>query len=115
MALPQAGVELVAKGLAGFVGDVTKSQAAVKGLGDTSTGAARSVDAFVASMQRTNKIASLTNTLGEQRAALKILEQELAATSAKYGEGSIQAQKKQLALQKLTNAIGQTEAKLKTE
>lgn len=56
-------------------------------------------------------IGPLTNKLEEQRAKLAILQQELAATTAKFGEGSTQVANKQLAIMKLTNQIGETEAK----
>lgn len=53
------------------------------------------------------KIEPLTIKLSEQEAELGILQNELAATIAKYGEGTTQVERKQLAVTKLTNDITQ--------
>jgi phage-related protein/flagellar biosynthesis chaperone FliJ len=55
----------------------------------------------------------LTKRLGEQEKQQSILAQALQKTIAKHGEGSLAAQKQELALQKLQNNIDQTKAALK--
>lgn len=56
-------------------------------------------------------IGPLTNRIEEQKAKLNILNQELVATVEKYGQGSTQAQNKQLAITKLTNSLAENQAK----
>lgn len=60
----------------------------------------------------TEKIGPLTSDIALQQQQLGILNQEMAVTTAQYGAGSIQAQKKQLAIDKLTTAIAENQAKL---
>src|SRR5206468_1217749 len=61
------------------------------------------------------KIGELNDKLDSQKTKLNILQQELDQTSKKYGEGSTQAQKKALAVDDLTKAIGRTEDKIQSE
>jgi TP901 family phage tail tape measure protein len=56
-------------------------------------------------------IPKLTNTISEQKTKLGILKQELEATAEKYGSGSVQAQKKALAVKTLSDRISENEAK----
>lgn len=58
-----------------------------------------------AAEKATEKIPKLTTTLAEQDQQMAILQKELQATIEKYGEGSTQADKKRLAITKLTNDI----------
>ena len=58
------------------------------------------------------KMPGLTNKISEQQAALAIMQRELADTNIKFGEGSIQAEKKRLAITKLTNDIAENQAKM---
>lgn len=59
-----------------------------------------------------SKIDPLVTKIQEQNQELGILQQELTATTEKYGEGSIQAQKKALAISKLSAKIEENTAKL---
>lgn len=54
----------------------------------------------------------LTTKLSEQEAQLAILNKELASTTKKYGENSVQADKKRLAVTKLSNDIAETTGKI---
>lgn len=56
-----------------------------------------------------DQVEPLTRKIYEQRDALHIMQQELTATIAKYGEGSIEVQKKELAIEKLSNKLKDTE------
>jgi TP901 family phage tail tape measure protein len=115
MALQQTGVQLVAQGAAPFLADVTKGSAGVAAFGQAATHAVTGVNAFTASVDHAAKIQGLTDKLAGQKKELGILEQELTKTAEKYKEGSTQAQRKELAIQKLTAAIGVTERSLVSE
>jgi TP901 family phage tail tape measure protein len=97
--LPQAGVQLVAPGEAAFKSALAAAVGAVQALGTTSGSTAAQID-------------KLTDRLTFQQRSLGIMQQELAAVSAKYGEGSTQAQRKQLAVDKLTASIARDEKEL---
>lgn len=97
--LPRAGVQLVAADQATFQAALAAANGAVQTLGVTSGSAAQQID-------------KLTERITFQQRALGIMQQELAQTSAKYGEGSIQAQRKQLAVDKLTASIARDEKAL---
>jgi len=58
------------------------------------------------------KMPALTNKISEQQTNLAILKRELGDTNIKFGEGSIQAEKKRLAITKLTNDIAENQAKM---
>lgn len=73
------------------------------------------VAAFTAAVGTTDKIESLTTRLSQQQQELQILGRELAQTSERYGDGSIQAAKKQLAVDKLTTSIRDTTQSIATE
>jgi len=57
-------------------------------------------------------IAPLTTKVQQQQAELAILQRELAATTAKYGASSTQAQRKQLTLDKLSTSLATNKGKL---
>lgn len=59
-----------------------------------------------------DKIPGLTVKIGEQESQLAILQRELDGTIEKYGDSSVQADKKRLAITKLTNDIDENRAKL---
>lgn len=99
MALQESGVQLVAKDQAAFLAALAAANGAVEALGVGSAGAAQQID-------------KLTGRIEFQQRSLGILAQELDATKAKYGEGSVQAQRKQLAVDKLTASIAKDEAAL---
>ena len=69
-------------------------------------------DMVKAAEKATNKIPGLTTKLSEQEAQLAILQRELGVTTQRYGEGSIQADKKRLAIDKLTNKINTNKSAL---
>ena len=58
------------------------------------------------------KIPGLTTGIAEQEARMAILQRELGEVIEKYGEGSIQADKKRLAIQRLTNDLEEDRAEL---
>lgn len=60
----------------------------------------------------TEKIGPLTSDIALQQQQLGILNQEMAATATQYGAGSVQAQRKQLAIDRLTTSISENQAKL---
>jgi TP901 family phage tail tape measure protein len=97
--LPRAGVQLVADDQAAFKAALAAATGAVNTLGMGSDSAAAQID-------------KLTGRITFQQRSLNILQQELAQTTTKYGEGSIQAQKKQLAVDKLTASIARDEKAL---
>lgn len=114
--LPQSGVALVAQGSAAYFGDMSKATNATNAFGGSIDAAARQVQAFGANVEKHQaKIGSLTTRLDEQRRAFAILQQEVDQTTQRYGAGTVQAQKKQLALDKLSNAIKTTEGHLTDE
>jgi len=65
-----------------------------------------------AASKAAEKMPALTNKMSEQQAALAILQRELGDTNIKFGEGSIQAEKKRLAITKLTNDIAENQTKM---
>lgn len=99
MALQPAGVQLVAQDQAAFFAALAAANSAVQALGVSSVGSAAQID-------------KLTGRIEFQQRSLAILAQELDATKSKYGEGSVQAQRKQLALDKLTASIAKDESAL---
>jgi len=115
MGLEPAGVRLVAEGSGGFDAAMKGAGKLAAGLGVAAEEAAQGVEALARAAARAQKIEELTGALTLQQRQLAILQQELAATSAKYGEGSVQAQKKQLAVDKLAASIGKVEAQIGRE
>lgn len=99
MALETVGVRLVAEDGAQYLATM---KAGDKALADFGANA-------VASAQ---KITTLSGKIDLQKRSLDVLQQELTQTTAKYGEGSVQAQKKQIAIDKLTASINKDEAEL---
>lgn len=55
----------------------------------------------------TKQVPKLTTRLAEQETKMGILKRELAETASKYGENSIQADKKRLAITKLNNKMNE--------
>jgi TP901 family phage tail tape measure protein len=99
MTLQPAGVQLVAADQAAFLQALAAANGAVNALGVGSASSAAQID-------------KLTGRIEFQQRSLGILAQELDATKAKYGEGSVQAQRKQLAVDKLTASIAKDESAL---
>lgn len=101
MALQQAGVQLVAQGSGAFASDLSKSERAVVQFGSS-----------VVAQER--RIAGLTDKIGFQQRQLGLLQAELKQAADTYGDSSIQAQKKQLAVDKLTASIRRNESELES-
>jgi TP901 family phage tail tape measure protein len=114
MSFELVGVRLIAEDAAKYNGDLAAGDKATDAFSASTAVAAAKVNVFDDSLKKI-KIGELTNKLTEQQKALGILQQDLSATAQKYGEGSIQAQKKQLAVDKLSNSIGITEQKIQRE
>jgi hypothetical protein len=129
MGLEKSGVQLVAEGAAAYYADLAKAAQSEQALGASAATAAphitaigqavaataTSVTSLGAAAGRATTIDTLTSKLASQQKELSILEQELTQTAAKYSESSTQAQRKQLAIEKLTASIGKTEQALTTE
>jgi TP901 family phage tail tape measure protein len=99
MTLQLSGVQLVVADQQAFLQALAAANGAVSALGVGSASAAQKID-------------QLSARIEFQKRSLGILAQELTATTAKYGEGSIQAQKKQLAVDKLTASLAKDESAL---
>jgi hypothetical protein len=99
MTLQPSGVQLVVADQQAFLQALAAANGAVSALGVGSASAAQKID-------------QLSARIEFQKRSLGILAQELTATTAKYGEGSIQAQKKQLAVDKLTASLAKDESAL---
>lgn len=114
MSFELVGIRLVADNAARYITDVASGQKATDVFSASTATAATKVNVFDDSLKKI-KIQELTNKLSEQQKALEILQKDLTDTSAKYGEGSQQAAKKALAVDKLSNSIGITEQKIEHE
>lgn len=114
MSFELVGIRLEADNAAAYFGDMAKGSKATDAFSAATAAAAAQVNVFDDSMRKA-KIETLTDKLDSQQKKLKILEQELAEASKKYGEGSVQAQKKALAVDDLSKAIVQTEKKIESE
>ena len=114
--LPQAGVQLVAADADQFFGQLDRGNQALQQFGQQATQTASQFGVLDAAEARTREnIADLTDKIGLQQRQLGILQTELKQTTDKYGEGSLQAQRKQLAVDKLTSAIEKNERELAQE
>lgn len=113
--MQQIGLDATLNNVPDFTGGIDKMNRSVDAFATDATSAGKALASFEASAERAAKMQALTDKLDQQQKALGILQQELDKTTAKYGEGSTQAQKKQLALETLTKAIDRTETQLKTE
>jgi TP901 family phage tail tape measure protein len=106
VALKKVGVELTAENAEKYFAILTKGQAAgqefARGM-DTISQRATAADTSI--LRTTNRIEALSSTLSAQRRQAQLMEQELAGLAAKYGESSVAAQKKQLAIDKLNASI----------
>lgn len=118
--LPQSGIALTAQGAGQFLNAVQSAysaqqkftQSAVQGSAQASAAYAK---LQASALESATKIATLTTKADLQRRQFAILKQELDETAQKYGAGSIQAQRKQLALDKLEASIKGTERALGDE
>ncbi len=111
---------MVADGLSKFMADLGRGLSAVSQFGaGTQKSAEGATQAFQhlgeTAAKQAAKIDSLTDKLGLQQRALDIAKKELAAVSEKYGESSIQAEKKKLSVDRLASALNKTEQELENE
>ena len=93
-----------------IIGEFTEKLAIGSTVAIATGGATKQMATAAASAE--SQIGSLTTTLQEQQAQLAIENQQLADVTKKYGAGSIQVQRQQLAIQKLTNNISESNSKL---
>jgi TP901 family phage tail tape measure protein len=110
-----AATERAARSFGAFDAVGKSAATAEKAVGSVGASANRASQAFTQMGNAAEKAArmdALTDKIGLQKRQLAILQQELDATAKKYGESSIQAQKKQLALDKLAQSIKQNEQAL---
>lgn len=114
MPLPKAGVQLVAEGASQYFADLQRGDKALAAFGGSARTSAGSVNAFGdAASKNAARVASLSDKLSFQGRQLGILQRSLEATKARYGENSVQAQRQQLAVDRLTASIGHTEDQLR--
>lgn len=99
MALRRTGVQLVADGGAAYLATVTAAGRATLAIGDAASTAARQAAAYA------QRIDHLNTTIGLQGRQLGILQRQLQETAAAHGADSIQAQRQQLAIDRLSASI----------
>lgn len=99
MALKKTGVQLVAEGAPEYLAAMAGAGRATLALGDASSTAARQAAAYA------QRIDHLNTTIGLQKRQLALLESQLAQTAAAHGADSVQAQKQQLAVDRLSASI----------
>lgn len=129
MALPKAGVQLVAEGLREYTRDLEKGNAALAAAGQGATTAVRATDALTKALSLTAaaqakasdqvarnnaQIAGLSDRLSTQRQELALLNKVLADTISKHGEDSTQADRVRLSIAKLTDGITDNQRKVDT-
>lgn len=113
MALKKVGVEFVAQNAEAYFAAMAKGVTATGQMGSaTQIAAEQSGKLDAAQLRLASQITRTTDTLALQKRQYALLEQSLAETTAKYGEGSLQAQKQQLALDKLSSSITNNERSL---
>lgn len=113
MALKKVGVEFVAQNAEAYFAAMAKGVTATGQMGSAATAAAAQSTALdTAQLKLASQITRTTDTIANQKRQYALLEQSLATTTAKYGEGSTQAQKQQLALDKLSSSIANNERSL---
>lgn len=118
--LPQSGISLVAQNAGQFFNTLGRANAATTQFTQTTTKSAAQASAAYARLEQSaqssvGKIAGLNEKLSLQQRAFALLQVEVAKTAARYGDASVQAQKKQLALDRLGAAIKTTERSLDAE
>lgn len=105
--MEKAGVKLVADGASQYIAALQKAAGAQAGFNAATAAGAGDAKAFAAAASKVD-LAKLNNQLDDQRTRLGILGQELVTVAGKYGDSSIQAQKKQAALDRLTGQMSIT-------
>lgn len=112
MALQKVGVVLTAEQAEKFFKLISQSNKAVEDFGKVVQVASSKLSGLKDAAKIAGKIDELTGKLNLQQRQLGILTQEYEHLVKKYGESSVQAQKKKLALDKLTGSVEQTKTKI---
>ena len=99
MALKSTGVQLVAEGSPEYLAVMVSAGKATLALGAATDVAGRQAAAYA------QRIDHLNTTIGLQKRQLGILEQQLGETAKAHGTDSIQAQRQQLAIDRLSASI----------
>ena len=102
--MEKAGVKLIAEGADQYFAALNKAAQATAGFGAAAKGSAGDAAAF-ARAASTISLDKLANTLADQKTRLGILNQQLDATTTKYGESSTQAQTAAARIAKLSGDI----------
>lgn len=105
------GIEFVAQDLERFLSGVGNVDTSMQRMNQAVEASVKDLTALERAVQQT-KIDKLSGDIDLQKKKLEILNQELEKTKAKYGEGSTQAQRAQLAIDTLNHSISQNEKKL---
>ena len=109
MSLPIAGLQLQAEGASAYFTDLGKGEKAQDSFGESAQTSAKAINSFGAAADKNAaQVASLTKDLDYQKRSYDILQQELEQTKKSYGDNSLQAQKQQLALDKLGDQVNKT-------
>lgn len=111
MALPRVGVQFVTEDFPAYLSAFLKGDEAIAGIGRAAQQAAPAFDAMARAANAT-KIESLTQKMALQKSELALLEKELKLATDKYGEGSVQVSRKQLAIDKLNASLSGNEREL---
>lgn len=99
MTLRKTGVQMIAEGGPEYLATIAAAGKATLALGTATDAAGRQAAAYA------QRIDHLNTTIGLQKRQLGILEQQLQETAKAHGADSIQAQKQQLAVDRLSAAI----------
>ncbi len=99
MTLKKTGVQLIAEGSAEYLAVMASAGKATLALGTATDAAGRQAAAY------SQRIDHLNATIGIQKRQLGILEQQLQETAKAHGADSIQAQKQQLTIDRLSASI----------
>lgn len=114
MAFEEIGAKLVVEGEQAFFRTLGQANADISKAGATATDAGRGFLAFGnAALTTGERIDGLTKKIDLQQRQYEILKKDVKAASDEYGEGSQQAAKKQLALDKLGLSIETNQTQLK--
>lgn len=114
MAFEKIGAQLVVEGEQSFFRTLGKANTEFSTVSNAATDAGRGFAAFARATEQTeHQIDSLTKRLDLQQRQYDLLKKDVAAASEKYGEGSQQVAKKQLALDKLGLSIEQNQKNLR--
>jgi len=109
MALEEAGLQLIAKDVNQYISNINQAAKAETDLGKASVEAAQKAE------KHASAITSLNSKIALQKQQFDLLTRQLLESNAKYGEGSIQSGKLDLAMQRLAVSVSENERKLDGE